>query len=353
MPGIMELRQLRYFVTLASSLNYSRAADQLCITQGTLSQQISQLEAELDTRLFDRTSRRVSLTDAGRMLLPLAQRTLDESALCKRRMLEMKRLQCGTLRIGAAYCFDRFLPDALKLMRSRHPEVTLQVCRRKSSEILGLVRACEIDLALAFVPQAFAAPGVMRVETLFVSRPCAILRRDHPLAAGDRPLAKADHPLAFGDRQLEGEPPGSNGSPAFNGYRGSSAVLSLESLNRQGIILPSAGLAPDMGSATRNGPAPRNSFDGFAGIDTSGLDVRMALDDPDLILDMVAAGHLIAILPPTGLEEKIAARFLTAVSLTDSSGAATPPMPCCAITRDSTPALDAFLGILREVIADS
>lgn len=339
MPGIMELRQLRYFVTLASSLNYSRAADQLCITQGTLSQQISQLEAELDTRLFDRTSRRVSLTDAGRMLLPLAQRTLDESALCKRRMLELKRLQCGTLRIGAAYCFDRFLPDALKLMRSRHPEVTLQVCRRKSSEILGLVRACEIDLALAFVPQTFAAPGVMHVETLFVSRPCAILRRDHP--------------LAFGDRQLEGEPPGSNGSPAFNGYRGSSAALSLESLNRQGIILPSAGLAPDMGSATRNGPAPRNSFDGFAGIDTSGLDVRMALDDPDLILDMVAAGHLIAILPPTGLEEKIAARFLTAISLTDSSGAATPPMPCCAITRDATPALDAFLGILREVIADS
>lgn len=180
----MELRQLRYFVTLASSLNYSRAADQLCITQGTLSQQISQLESELDTRLFDRTSRRVSLTDAGRMLLPLAQRTLDESAMCKRRMLEMKRLQCGTLRIGAAYCFDRFLPDALKLMRSRHPEVTLQVCRRKSSEILGLVRACEIDLALAFVPQAFAAPGVMHVETLFVSRPCAILRRDHPLAGG-------------------------------------------------------------------------------------------------------------------------------------------------------------------------
>lgn len=335
MPGIMELRQLRYFVTLASSLNYSRAADQLCITQGTLSQQISQLESELDTRLFDRTSRRVSLTDAGRMLLPLAQRTLDESAQCKRRMLEMKRLQCGTLRIGTAYCFDRFLPDALKLMRQRHPEVTLQVCRRKSSELLVAVRACEIDLALAFVPQGFAAPGLLRVETLFVTRPCAILRRDHPLAG------------AGGS-----DPRGSN-EPRGSDPQGPSAALSLASLDRQGIILPSAGLAPDMGSASRNGPAPRNSFDCYAGIDTSGLDVRMALDDPDLILDMVAAGHLIAILPPTGLEEKIAARFLTAVSLTDSSGAATPAMPCCAITRDATPALDAFLTILREVIAES
>lgn len=331
----MELRQLRYFVTLASSLNYSRAADHLCITQGTLSQQISQLEIELDTRLFDRTSRRVTLTEAGRVLLPLAQRTLDEAALCKRRMLEMKRLQHGTLRIGAAYCFDRFLPDALKLMRKRHPEVKLQVCRRKSSELLVAVRACEIDLALAFVPHAFAAIGTLRIETLFDSRSCAILRRDHPLAGAG------------------GSDPRGPNEPRGSDPQGPSAALSLESLDRQGIILPSAGLAPSMGIVARHDLTTRNSFDGFAGIDTSGLDVRMALDDPDLILDMVAGSRLIAILPPAGLEEKIAGRYLTAVSLTDDSGAMIPVMPCCAISHDTSPALEAFLAILREVIAES
>ena len=67
----MELRQLKYFVKVAGNLSFSEAAKNLCVTQSTLSQQIKQLEGELGTQLFIRTSHSVELTEAGKELLPL------------------------------------------------------------------------------------------------------------------------------------------------------------------------------------------------------------------------------------------------------------------------------------------
>ncbi len=76
----MELRQLRYFVKAAETLNFSEAAKGLYITQSTLSQQIRQLETELDVQLFQRNSHEVTLTEAGAELLPYAKR----NPVCRR-----------------------------------------------------------------------------------------------------------------------------------------------------------------------------------------------------------------------------------------------------------------------------
>ena len=81
----MELRQLRYFVVLADKLNFSEAARNLFITQGTLSQQIRQLEDEMGEELFTRTSHSVCLTEAGAELLPLAESTLEGAETCRKR----------------------------------------------------------------------------------------------------------------------------------------------------------------------------------------------------------------------------------------------------------------------------
>ena len=87
----MELRQLRYFVKAAETLNFSEAAKGLYITQSTLSQQIRQLETELDVQLFQRNSHEVTLTEAGAELLPYAKETLNAAATTAHRHTEHRR----------------------------------------------------------------------------------------------------------------------------------------------------------------------------------------------------------------------------------------------------------------------
>ena len=78
----MELRHLKYFVKIAETLNFSEAAKALFITQSTLSQQIRQLEQEVNAQLFERNNHIVRLTEAGEELLPYARQTLKASQAC-------------------------------------------------------------------------------------------------------------------------------------------------------------------------------------------------------------------------------------------------------------------------------
>lgn len=96
----MELRQLKYFLKIAETLNFSEAAKELCITQSTLSQQIKQLEDEFDTRLFARNSHGVALTEAGDELLPFARNTVGAADVCRERMCDLQNMLVGVLNIG-------------------------------------------------------------------------------------------------------------------------------------------------------------------------------------------------------------------------------------------------------------
>ena len=78
----MELRQLKYFIKVAETLNFSEASKALFITQSTLSQQIRQLEQELNTQLFQRNNHTVYLTEAGEELLPYAIQTIHAATIC-------------------------------------------------------------------------------------------------------------------------------------------------------------------------------------------------------------------------------------------------------------------------------
>ena len=96
----MELRHLEHFVAVAEERNFTRAARRLHLVQSALSVSIRSLEHELDTQLFERTTREVSLTDAGRALLPEARRTLDAAASAQAAVLAARSGLRGTLRLG-------------------------------------------------------------------------------------------------------------------------------------------------------------------------------------------------------------------------------------------------------------
>ena len=86
----MELRQLRYFLKAAETLNFSEASKELFITQSTLSQQIRQLERELGVSLFQRNSHEVLLTENGEHLLPYARKTIIDADTCVESMNDLK-----------------------------------------------------------------------------------------------------------------------------------------------------------------------------------------------------------------------------------------------------------------------
>lgn len=116
----MELRHLRYFITVAEELHFSRAAERLQIAQPPLSQQIRCLEEELGVQLFERTKRRVQLTDAGQVFLLEARRVLTQLEQAVRMAQRANRGEIGRLGVGVnATAAQSFLPEILRVFRER------------------------------------------------------------------------------------------------------------------------------------------------------------------------------------------------------------------------------------------
>lgn len=176
----MELRQLKYFVRVAENLSFSEAARILCITQSTLSQQIKQLETEIGSPLFNRTSHSVSLTEAGRELLPYALQTVQSADMCMTRMADLNNMQAGTLDIGVTYSFGPILTETLVSFMRRYPLIKLNIVYRPMAELMDMLRARAVDFVLAFKP----AQPVDGIESHILFQNClsAIVESSHPLA---------------------------------------------------------------------------------------------------------------------------------------------------------------------------
>ena len=180
----MELRHLKYVVTVADTLHFGRAAERLNVSQPPLSQQIRQLETELGVALFHRTKRHVELTDAGRMFVEEARVILAQAAHASNLALRVNQGEVGQLSIGAAGPADaQIFVDILRAFARRHPRIRMVVRNMGSAEQERAIS--EGRLHIGFVALPIDEPD-LATETV-LRRPIVIaLPRNHPLAAGAR-----------------------------------------------------------------------------------------------------------------------------------------------------------------------
>lgn len=178
----MELRHLQYFLAVAEEQNFSQAARRLQIAQPSLSQQIRRLEAELETELFDRTSRPVRLTNAGELLLSDARSLVHEMEATAREVRRAGRGEVGRLRIGYSYggLYDLVLA-LLRRLRSAWPEINMVIHQLPERDQVPALRTRRVDVVLGRITEPTTADLI--VHPLRDERLIAILPSCHPLAS--------------------------------------------------------------------------------------------------------------------------------------------------------------------------
>jgi DNA-binding transcriptional LysR family regulator len=198
----MDLHQLRYFVAVAEERHFGRAAQRLHMSQPPLSMQIKALERELGIGLLERTSRRVALTDAGRVFLERAKAILGAVEQAREVARGAERGLQGRLEVGFISSASlSLLPPSIRLFRERFGGVELELKELTSAQQIDALYEGGIRVGLVRLP--LRAPGI-RFEPVLEERLVVALPSGHALESLDRVSLEsiADLPLIFFTRQL-------------------------------------------------------------------------------------------------------------------------------------------------------
>lgn len=196
----IELRHLRYFIAVAEELHFGHAAARLNISQPPLSQQIQILEQQIGARLFARTNRSVSLTEAGSQFLADSRQILSQVDDAAARAARLHHGETGELRIGftSSAPFIKAVSDTLSTFRRRYPDVHIQTRETNTREQIVPLNEGALDLGLmrnTQLPDTLVWERVLREPLL------AMVPRDHPLASKPRVSLRelAREPFVFFD----------------------------------------------------------------------------------------------------------------------------------------------------------
>lgn len=243
----MELRQLRYFLKAAELLNFTDAAKQLYITQSTLSQQIKQLETELNVLLFDRIGKKVFLTEAGNEFLPFAKQTVGDADLAVQRIQDLQGIRTGKLRIGITYSLSFGLAPIILRFMKEYPNIKLEVFYNTAQELLQMLKNRDLDFVLSF---SMAVMDEQVEETDLYEVPlCAIVH--------------IRHPLAF------------------------QKSISLKDLKQYSLVLPSRGLSA------------RSALNDLLQTNNIILDPHLEMNDANILLQLVESSLYVTVLSKT------------------------------------------------------
>lgn len=184
----MELRHLRYFVVVAEEEHMTRAAHRLGIQQPPLSQQIRDLEAELEVQLFDRAPRRIRLNAAGEVFLVEARRLLAQADEAVLHVRKSARGELGRIAVGytSSAAMHEDVPALLRAFGTRYPLIDMSVQENNTRTLLDAVQAQQLDAA--FVRSTVERYPSLRSILLSEEPMVAALPTDHPLAETTDPI---------------------------------------------------------------------------------------------------------------------------------------------------------------------
>lgn len=178
----MELRQLRYLVALADEQSFTRAAEREHIAQPALSQQIQKLEHELGIPLVERTTRRVQVTDAGKLMVARARRVLTELESARQELERIRGIQTGHVVIGAMNTMGPVdITVAIGGFHDLHPYVEMSVREGNSDELAEMLRVDALDLAFLSVTERVESHG-LALHQILLEKLVVVLPAAHALA---------------------------------------------------------------------------------------------------------------------------------------------------------------------------
>src|SRR5207342_1702152 len=149
----MEMQQVRYFVALAGTLNFTRAAEQCNVSQPALTRAIQQLEHELGGPLFHRERGNTHLSELGRMMLPYLQTVEEQTKAAREQAKAVKRLEKATLTIGTMCTIGPQLVSSLMIrFQAAHPDVEVRVVDAGAPQMIEMLEKGELEVAIVGVP---------------------------------------------------------------------------------------------------------------------------------------------------------------------------------------------------------
>ena len=178
----MELRQLEYFVAVAELLHFGRAAERLHIGQPAVSQQVRRLERELGAPLFDRSSRSVGLTAAGRALLPEARAVLAAADRARDAARAVSEQETVRMRVGTSSGLGDRLDAVVDHLAMSAPGLRLELIGAATDVRLARVRSGQLDAAFA---RGLTKAADLVLESIWHDEVLAIVAASNPLAAAD------------------------------------------------------------------------------------------------------------------------------------------------------------------------
>lgn len=199
----MELRELKYFLAVAKAESITKAAEALYVTQPNLSRQMKNLEAELGRQLFERGRRKITLTEAGKLLKKRAAEILELYGRTEQEIKSPDGTVAGDVRVGGGETRAfRLVAEAAARLNKRHPEVTLHIYSGDGEAIAERLEKGLIDFGIFIEPTDLA--GYEHIRLPVTDMWGIFVRRDHPLArkqsvtaadlAGE-PLIRSRHSL--------------------------------------------------------------------------------------------------------------------------------------------------------------